>query len=1689
MLPFRLPTPSALAFMANPARSRSHRFLGFAGLIVLLALLSWMAPTAWADTPPPTVVGVATPTTPSYIDPMMLQITVSTSPASSVSGTINYSVDSGATQTATVTNGLAEISLGTFAIGPHSVSYQFTGSIGTTSFQQSTFTTTDLPFKFIGTEQTVISNHGGFLFTASDSKNNILLTNYNENNLYKLDPQRNLTVVPTTGLSMPQGIVLDSSDNIFIADTGNNRVVELTPAGVQTVLGVTGLTGPTTLAFDPNDANLYINDLGNGRIAMYNLATAVTSTVVTGIPRITGLAFDTSGDLYFGQRYSYQDGALFKLDTFGNITTGYFALRSPEGVTADGSGNIYVTDDYSGLNRIDTQGHLIHYESYYSGGISVDYGGQIYIPGIYSYVFTPGTTAKMANASSTGLGGANSGPSNNTIVYQVPSGQTLTAEDYTTGSGGNLGRIGGVSCEISAQCSFAVQFGPNYPGPHIGYVVGTLSNGATLQTNFGGVGFNSYVAFDPGVRSSATVALTSAGGIAEAEDTTIYVSDTKANKVYSLGVGGATAPVALAFTGLNGPTQLAVDGSKTVYVLDTGNNRVVQVDANGNQNVVYTASNGNLITLTAMAFDPAGRLYLGGDLDEFGSCIAIFNPDGSINPIIKLANDPTLIGSDGVGGIYETDNVSSTLRKATYSGRTPGAILTATTVATGIGSPTVMTVEPSGTVFLGQGTAGTVLQVRPDGTQTPYYSGLGTASAIIEDDRGVFTLVDGLKGNIQTIDRRNGLYAFPNQTVNTTSPPLLGTISNFGNMTLASIGGEPGNTNFIQVTEANACGMPAAGSTSVAIGSFCHLDYTFMPTNVTSYSQFGTHQDSSYSPSADFSDRQIQFTGNGVAGPLAVVTPASVPFGNQPINTTSLPQNVTLTNSGSATLNISSIALMGAGYTISNNTCGNTLNQGSACMVSLTFTPTATGAVSGSLVFIDNSTDIATQTVTLSGTGTAPALTANPASVSFPATKVNTTATGIMVTLTNNGTAAANLNTTIGTLGGADATAFSVGSGCGYNLAPGASCILTFTFTPAAVRTFNATFSVPSNDSKSPLVIPLTGNGLTAGSLTIAPIMQVFPNTAVSSSSAIQTSAITNSTSQAIYLSGGSLTDATDFTQSDNCSGLLAAGGTCTVTFTFAPKAAGTLTSTYAIHDLNNPASPLTVALSGNGTTPQAALTPATFAYSSMTAGTTSATQNFTLLNAGSAPLTITSISLGGANAASFTIASNNCGNSLATGSSCTVGITFSPAAAGTFSASLSVVDAVGTQTSTLTATATSVPTPQAVLSPAALTFSGTSGTVSALQTLMLSNTGTASLTITSIGLGGANTSSFAESTTCGGTLGIGGSCAITVTFNPSTVGTFTASVIATDNSGSTGAVTTTQSSILTGTSTAAPAPQATLTPATASFGSVTIGKSSAVQIFTLSNPGTAALSISSVSLTGANASSFSLSANTCVTALAAGASCTVSATFNPATIASFSASLSVVDAVGTQTSALAGTGAAVGATPPDFTLAATTASQSSYRGRTVSYTFLLASLVSTNPFNSAVTLSVAGLPSGATASFAPATITPGTSQQSATLTVNIPALSAQAAPADAPHKPRTEVAGVAFAALFAGLVLQRRRRRLPRMLTLLLLFAGLGSLSVMATGCGMSNGFDVPTSTSTLTVTGTSGATIHSTSVTLTVQ
>jgi FG-GAP-like repeat len=265
---------------------------------------------------------------------------------------------------------------------------------------------------------------------------------------------------------------------------------------------------------------------------------------------------------------------------------------------------------------------------------------------------------------------------------------------------------------------------------------------------------------------------------------------------------------------------------------------------------------------------------------------------------------------------------------------------------------------------------------------------------------------------------------------------------------------------------------------------------------------------------------------------------------------------------------------------------------------------------------------------------------------------------------------------------------------------------------------------------------------------------------------------------------------------------------------------------------------------------------------------------------------------------------------------------------------------------------------PVAAPSPGAVAFGNEGlGFTSPVHSFTLSNTGPASLSVAGISISGAQAGDYSQTNTCGSSVATGSNCAVNVTFAPQASGLRTAAVQIADN-----AWNTPQIIKLTGRG-ATPSVAATVTPGTLAFGSQYLGSTSSSQTVTLSSTGSIPLTVSSISLTGAQAGDYSES-NNCGSSVGNGFGCQVNVSFAPGAAGSRSAVLSVSDNAGNspQTVALSGTGAnrtiglSAGSSPTTATVTA---------GQTANYTLSIGG----TGLSGTATLTCTGAPTGAVCS------------------------------------------------------------------------------------------------------------------------
>jgi len=416
------------------------------------------------------------------------------------------------------------------------------------------------------------------------------------------------------------------------------------------------------------------------------------------------------------------------------------------------------------------------------------------------------------------------------------------------------------------------------------------------------------------------------------------------------------------------------------------------------------------------------------------------------------------------------------------------------------------------------------------------------------------------------------------------------------------------------------------------------------------------------------------------------------------------------------------------------------------------------------------------------------------------------------------------------------------------------------------------------------LTIPPPNWGVALGSTTPAitpsPSSLTFPATTLNFTSAPQTITFTNTSSSAIY---GDLNftgaDPGDFAiavpNSSDCPSPTPSGGTCTISVSFTPTATGTryadlafgmdTTSAFASYtgSVYVPLSGTGVADTNSGPITLTPSGPLSFTQYGMP-------QTLTLTNYGTTPLNIASISISSTSAAWFS-QTNNCGTVLAAQSICNIYVS-AVVLNSTLSGTLTIIDDATSNNIQTVSLSSSSPTVQATGNPINFGSVAVGGTSGASITAYSINSPSHSAPGISCSISGPNASDFL----CEGTSGVSVASTLFLAFQPTGVGTRTATL-------STGY----GNIALSGTS------YNFTVSAPSSFSNINVGSSTSLT-YTITNAGTSTLSLTSA-LTGPASSNYSIN-NMCGSTLAASASCQAIITFTPSTSGTRNATWTVTD-------------------------------------------------------------------------------------------------------------------------------------------------------------------------------------------------
>ena len=679
-------------------------------------------------------------------------------------------------------------------------------------------------------------------------------------------------------------------------------------------------------------------------------------------------------------------------------------------------------------------------------------------------------------------------------------------------------------------------------------------------------------------------------------------------------------------------------------------------------------------------------------------------------------------------------------------------------------------------------------------------------------------------------------------------------------------------------------------------GASCYIQATFSPSVVgTESATLVVTASNAVPPTAT-----VSLTGVGAPAITLQASVANLSFPSTTAGTTSAPLTLSLSNLGRQTANGLAMALSGP-YSLNSTltTCTGTLKASSSCTVGLVFAPTASGDQPGSLIASVTNIGVPPLTIPLDGSGIAVGgFATQPTQMTFGSLLVGSTSPTQTLTVTNSGGAAL-AGLTISVTGNFGLTA----NLCPATLAAGASCTTGVTFTPTTTGIQAGTITLSSTSTGvTPAVVPLTGNGIPAGSITANPGVVSFGTVTVGQSGPAQMVTLNNTGTTSF--SGLQYQVTGDFGMPQNgCGTSLTGGASCTFAVSFSPSQAGTRIGAVTITSTAAGFTPLVVGLTGTGLpAAQLAVTPSQLNFGTVAVGANSAAMQLTISNPGTGTLQ------GLSETASwpFAVGSGNCGTSLAAGSTCVIPVTFSPAAAGNVNGTVTVASSsLGVPVVQVAVTGSGVLPASLSFSPATISFPGTAvGATSAGQTVTVTNPGGQGLAGLTLGITGAEFGDFAlGSSNCTATLTAGASCSALVTFTPTVAGGRQAFVTAS----STTAGVTFASATLNGTGLTAPV--LSFTPVQVSFAPTLTGQVSATQTVTLTNSGQAG--IADLQISASPGFGVDPKQTTCTAVLGGGASCTAGVLFAPAVAGAATGALTAISKASgvSATAALSGTG------------------------------------------------------------------------------------------------------------------------------------------------------------------------------------
>ncbi len=753
------------------------------------------------------------------------------------------------------------------------------------------------------------------------------------------------------GLDYPNDVTVDTAGNVFFVTS--DKVEKLPYSGGSygpPVILATGFIQLDSVKLD-SAGNLYVADYGSGDVAKipYNGGNYGTPAVLGGFSSPQGLAIDGAGDVFVVAQQN--NNAVireipYKGGSYGNaitVSVRFNVSSSLNGIALDSSGNLYVTEN--GLvKELPSYGGDTYGDPYILGGthdfdLALDSAGNIYALNYQATQYgSIDSVAKIGPVQQVfDFGASNVGltaPATQTLYFSIDVGGTIEPPVVVT------------------QGALSLDFADTGTGT-------CTTNGPSYNYYNGGDVCTVVVSFtpaSPGVRNGAVI-LASTNQYTQLASATLQGTGNGAQVTYPPGLapqldsGGSgyandSYGVVSVVAG-NGFTNTYFTGFDS-NLGGSGSIQVESLTGSGGSGGLYQCG---ACHPTGLAVDQTGRIIFSDIRDNTVKLFTQYDPQYSGTPLTVATGfyQPMGVAVDAVGNIYVADTNNSSIKKIplTPPGNTYNPYVYGTPVVLGSGFnyPQGVAVDAAGNVYVSDTYNNAVKKIPYNGgmygTPVLVASGLNYPAGIVLDGGGSIYVADTGSNSIKKIPYSGGSYGTPVMLNNTGLDRPVGlAIDVHGNLTIT----EPDPNRFATIDLSDA---PTLSFPSTAAGS-------------TSASQTVT----------------ISNTGNF---PLTLVPPAA---GYNP----SVPANFSLGNSSTCP-QVSSMASM-----------STMLAPGASCTELLSFAPTATGSITGSLTVSDKlsiPSDTVTQSVALSGTATlpVPVITVAPMTIVYGATTTTLTAT------------------------------------------------------------------------------------------------------------------------------------------------------------------------------------------------------------------------------------------------------------------------------------------------------------------------------------------------------------------------------------------------------------------------------------------------------------------------------------------------------------------------------------------------------------------------------------------------------------------------------------------------------------------------------------------------------------------------